>query len=226
MAREEQLQQNEIPLESDNAQLPPPQESAQENQGPVNEYDITPEADEVNAIQKELQDIEASIEGDFAKYITAKVNEEPDLEERFFSDREGFFREVIGEQNEFVKNLLEPRVARLNELNETMNAKAQMGKIDAIAKKFQAEHPDVNLQELIVFFTHDLPLRIQEQIKEQPQEQFFDLVYQIYAAHMQQMQPPPPEEPAEPELPKQAQGVPVSNDQAANNANMLPLDRY
>ena len=155
-------------------QLPP--------QEPTSEYDTTQEQGQLEAIQKELQDIEASVENDFAEHISALIDNDSVLEELFFSDRVTFFKKVIEEQNKFVSALVEPRVAKAKELQDTITGKSEMANIEAIKQDFQSRHPEVDIKELIAFFANELPPRVQEEIKSQPIEAFFDLVYEIYAA--------------------------------------------
>lgn len=47
-------------------------------------FSIEEEKQAFEAIQKELQDIEKSIENDFATFISDRVDNDPQLEELFF----------------------------------------------------------------------------------------------------------------------------------------------
>ena len=189
----------------------------------TNEYDTTQEQGQLEAIQKELQDIEASVENDFAEHISALIDNDSVLEELFFSDRVTFFKKVIEEQNKFVNALVEPRVAKVKELQDTIAGKSELANIEAIKQDFQSRHPEVNIKELIVFFANELPQRVQEEIKSQPIEAFFDLVYEIYAA--QNAEEAPPEESPPEDLPAQAQGVAVDSQQSDTNSGALPMNR-
>lgn len=189
----------------------------------TNEYDITQEQGQLEAIQKELQDIEASVENDFAEHISALIDNDSVLEELFFSDRVTFFKKVIEEQNKFVNALVEPRVAKVKELQDTIAGKSELANIEAIKQDFQSRHPEVNIKELIAFFANELPQRVQEEIKSQPIEAFFDLVYEIYAA--QNAEEAPPEESPPEDLPAQAQGVAVDSQQSDTNSGALPMNR-
>lgn len=189
----------------------------------TNEYDTTQEQGQLEAIQKELQDIEASVENDFAEHISALIDNDSVLEELFFSDRVTFFKKVIEEQNKFVNALVEPRVAKVKELQDTIAGKSELANIEAIKQDFQSRHPEVNIKELIAFFVNELPQRVQEEIKSQPIEAFFDLVYEIYAA--QNAEEAPPEESPPEDLPAQAQGVAVDSQQSDTNSGALPMNR-
>lgn len=189
----------------------------------TNEYDTTQEQGQLEAIQKELQDIEASVENDFAEHISALIDNDSVLEELFFSDRVTFFKKVIEEQNKFVNALVEPRVAKVKELQDTIAGKSELANIEAIKQDFQSRHPEVNIKELIAFFANELPQRVQEEIKSQPIEAFFDLVYEIYAA--QNAEEAPPEESPPEDLPAQAQGVAVDSQQSDTNSGALPMNR-
>lgn len=189
----------------------------------TNEYDTTQEQGQLEAIQKELQDIEASVENDFAEHISALIDNDSVLEELFFSDRVTFFKKVIEEQNKFVNALVEPRVAKVKELQDTIAGKSELANIEATKQDFQSRHPEVNIKELIAFFVNELPQRVQEEIKSQPIEAFFDLVYEIYAA--QNAEEAPPEESPPEDLPAQAQGVAVDSQQSDTNSGALPMNR-
>ncbi|EMZ41462.1 hypothetical protein LS77_010575 [Helicobacter bilis] len=199
-------------------QLPPQQE-------PTSEYDTTQEQGQLEAIQKELQDIEASVENDFAEHISALIDNDSVLEELFFSDRVTFFKKIIEEQNKFVSALVEPRVAKAKELQDTIAGKSELANIEAIKQDFQSRHPEVDIKELIAFFANELPPRVQEEIKSQPIEAFFDLVYEIYAAQNAPQEEAPPEESPPEDLPAQAQGVAVDSQQSDTNSGALPMNR-
>lgn len=102
---------------------------------------------------------------------------------------------MIEEQNNFVKSLIEPKIARANELQGQIATKNELANLESIKQQFQSQHPEVDIRELIRFFTEELPPKVQEEIKAQPMEQFFDLVYNYYmqsqqlAQAMQQQQP-------------------------------------
>ena len=212
---EEKLQEEQIP-----------QEAVQE-MPPENPYDIGAESAELDGINKELSDIEASIENDFTEFIADLVDNDPTLEELFFSDRKLFFKKVIEEQNKFVKSIIEPKQARASELQSQITTKNELRGIEAIKQDFQARHPEVDIKELIHFFAEDLSPRIQEQIKAQPIEQFFDLVYELYTqakSQAESLQNAEAQQEAPQELPQQAQGVAVDSEQADTNA-FLPMNR-
>lgn len=193
-------------------------------QEPTSEYDTTQEQGQLEAIQKELQDIEASVENDFAEHISALIDNDSVLEELFFSDRVTFFKKVIEEQNKFVSALVEPRAAKAKELQDTIAGKSEMANIEAIKQDFQSRYPEVDIKELIAFFANELPPRVQEEIKSQPIEAFFDLVYEIYAAQNAPQEEVQEESPPE-DLPAQAQGVAVDSQQSDTNSGALPMNR-
>lgn len=212
-----------------------PQEQAQElppEAEALSPYDTTAESAELEGIGKELSDIEKSIEGDFAQHISDLIDNDSSLEELFFSDRVTFFKKVLSEQNNFVNSLIEPRMARANELQGQIATKNELANIEAIKQQFQNQHPDIDIKELLRFFAEELPSKVQEEIKAQPMEQFFDIVYNYYMQSQQiaqamqeqmQGQGQAPQE-AEAQLPQQAQGVAVDSEQANTNA-YLPMNR-
>lgn len=141
----------QLPQEHNQAQTP--QEMLQDApQQPLNPYDIEAESAELEGINKELSDIEASIENDFAEFITDLVDNDIGLEELFFSDRKLFFKKIIEEQNKFVKSIIEPKQARAIELQDQISTKNELASIETIKQDFQARHPEVDIKELIHFF--------------------------------------------------------------------------
>ena len=58
-------------------------------------FSIEEETQAFEAIQKELQDIEKSIESDFAAFISDMVDNDPALEELFFSNRKDFLKKLL-----------------------------------------------------------------------------------------------------------------------------------
>lgn len=206
-------------------ELETPQEEPQAPAEPTSEYDTAQEQGQLESIQKELQDIEASVENDFAEHISGVIDNDSVLEELFFSDRVTFFKKVIEEQNKFVNALVEPRVAKAKELQDTIAGKNEMANIEAIKQDFQSRHPDVDIKELIAFFANELPPRVQEEIKAQPIEAFFDLVYEIYAAQNAPQEEAQEGEPPPEELPAQAQGVAVDTEKSDTNSGALPMNR-
>ena len=180
-------------------------------------FNIEEDKKAFEAIQKELQDIEKSIESDFVTFISDKIDNDPALEELFFSNRKEFFTKIIDEQNKYVKELVTPKINKLQELDTIIQNKQELGNLEAIKQQFQAQHPEVNIQELILFFTQDLPPKIQEEIKAQPIEDFFNIVYELFKQGQEAQA-------QDQKLPAQTQGVPVSND-ALNTTQDLPMNR-
>lgn len=66
----------------------------------VNPFDTTAEENELNALNAELEQARASLEGDFAKY--AAENTSAELEELFFENKEEFFKAILEMQNTFL----------------------------------------------------------------------------------------------------------------------------
>ena len=217
---ESQIKQEPTQEIAQNAQLQG--QAAPQATQETNEFDYTNDLNELEAVHKELQDIEASLENNFAEWISEVIDSDQTLEDLFFNDRKLFFKKILELQNQFVKELVEPRVAKAEELQGNIKAKQELGNIEAIKRQFQKEHPDVNLQELILFFTQELPPKVQEAIKAEPLENFFNLIYELYQQATAPQQAPQKEE----ELPKQAQGVAVSSEEADSNSGYLPMERY
>lgn len=223
-----QVMQEEVEIKQE-----PPQDIPKDSQSAPpasdSDFDYTQDLNELQGIGKELQDIEASVENNFADFIVDLISNDPTFEDLFFSDRKTFFKKVIDEQNKFVQSLVEPRVKKAQELESNIKSKQELQTIDSIKKDFQKRHPDVDIKELIVFFTNELPPKVQEEIKAQPIEQFFDIIYAIYQqmTNPQASQPQEPQKPPAPEnLPSQANGVAIASDEANTNGYDLPMNRY
>ena len=58
-------------------------------------FSIEEETQAFEAIQKELQDIEKSIESDFAAFISDMVDNDPALEELFFQIEKNFLQKSL-----------------------------------------------------------------------------------------------------------------------------------
>lgn len=219
---------NEEELQAQQAQANVPQDVPQAPQ-PQDPFDTSGDIAELQGIQKELQDVEASLENNFAEFITAEIANDPTFEDLFFSDRKTFFKKVMEMQNNFVKGLAEPLAQRAKEAEGRIVEKQELGRIDLIKKQFQAKHPDVDIQSLITFFINEVPPKLQEEIKNAPLEQFFDIVYEIYlqaTGQGKQAEPQTPPPPQESPLPSQANGVAVNSENANARSGNLPMEMY
>lgn len=204
-----------------------PQETPQGQQdNPLSAYDTTDDYAQLEGLGKELQDIEASLENNFAQIAKEAVDNDVTLEDLFHTDRLLFFKKILELQNAFAESEIMPRVEKAKQLGNDIAAKEELGSIEAAKQEFLASHPDVNLQEMLSFFLNEVPPKIQQQVRELPQNEFFNVVYELYSQAMQpqeppQNEPPPPQD----NLPAQAQGVAVSSEEANSNSGYLPMNR-
>ncbi|ENQ3534191.1 hypothetical protein ACEOZC_001603, partial [Campylobacter upsaliensis] len=56
-------------------------------------------------LENEISQAEASLEGDFASFAAAKLENDEALSELFFEDKESFIKSILSLQNEFLKDL-------------------------------------------------------------------------------------------------------------------------
>lgn len=182
----------------------------------LNEFDTSGEQTELDALNAELEQARANVESNFSEYFAQ--NATPEIEELFFEDKKAFADEFQKMQNVFFDEQIGQKQARADELGNSITQKQQFSVIDSAMKKFQAAHPDVNVDELFRFMQEDLPPRKVSELENLPPEQFFDALYALYQQMMGEGQ-------AEKEkLPQQLRGVPSNNTQSGS-ANELPTQR-
>lgn len=194
-----------------------------------NPFDISAEESELNALNAELEQAQASLEADFAKVEAEKFSNDTAFQELVFEQPEAFFQQVLQDQNAFLAEKITPKVERANQLNADISQKKQFGAIDAALKTFQAAHPDVNVDELMNFFVNQLPPEIQNQLQSLPPEQFFEELLALFekvqngagGANAQNSGVVPTQE----DLPQQIQGVPTEATQVQGGSRESYLSR-
>lgn len=183
----------------------------------LNEFDTSNEQTELDALNAELDQARANIEGNFSEYFAQ--NATPELEELFFEDKKAFADEFQKMQNVYFDEQIGVKQARANELQGSITQKQEFGVIDGAMKNFQAAHPDVNVDELFRFMSEDLSPRKMSELESLPPEQFFEELYALY----QQMNGVDAKNGKE-KLPQQLRGVPSNNVQSGS-ASELPTQR-
>lgn len=176
---------------------------------PQNPFDTSAEQGELDAINAELEQARASIESDFAKFAAA--NTTPEMEEQFFEDKEAFYATILQMQNEYLAQNITPKAERAAALQSDITQKQQFGAIDAAVKVFQQNHPDVDLNQLMQWFSQAVPPQIQQEIQALPPEQMFEEILKLF--EMQQGQGQGQGGEGEENLPQQIQGVPSNAEQ-------------
>ncbi len=190
------------------------QTSGSAGQEAANPFDTSAEESELQALQAEITQAQASLEGDFAKYW-AENNDTPETDELYFEDKEAFIKKVLQDQNAYLDEGLRPKMQRANELGADISQKQQFGAIDSAVKAFKEKHPDVDENELMKFFNEQIPPEVQAQLQQLPPEQFFEELLALYngvtGGAGEQAQ-------GEEQLPQQINGV-ASSEGVANGAS-------
>ena len=190
----------------------------QQETPPQDPYDYTSEETELEAISKELEQAQASIEGDVAKSIAQKIT--PEMEELIFEDKEAFILEVFKLQNAYLEENINPKVARAKELQEGISKKQAMQGIGIAQEAFLQKHPEVDVNALMEFFL-SLPPQDQERLGSLDPNNFFEELYVIY----QNKNSKNKEGEGESEgLPKQLNGV-GNNSALSKSGETLPMER-
>lgn len=186
------------------------------------EHNQSPQ-DDLETLEKEIQDALNSFENDFASFASEQVTQNTELEELFFEDREKFFKKIIEMQNEFLSGL-KSKMAKADELKSTKDANNKKADFEAKLKEFAQAHPDVDVNELIEFASA-LPQDVQDQLNELPSKFFYEALYELYKRkdEIQGEQGEKEETPTKETLPQQIQGVSL-NQELASEAN-LPMTR-
>lgn len=185
---------------------------------PQNPFDISAEESELNALKAEIEQAQASLETDFAKFEAEKFNADADFQELVFEKPEEFFKQVLQDQNAFLAEKITPKVERAEQLNADISQKRQFGAIDKALNAFKEAHPDVNVDEMMNFFVNEVPPQIQTELQKLPPEQFFEEVLAFYqqvknGASGENAQNAGVAPTQEENLPQQIQGVPTEASQ-------------
>jgi hypothetical protein len=197
------------------------QTSGSAGQEAANPFDTSAEESELQALQAEITQAQASLEGDFAKYW-AENNDTPETDELYFEDKEAFMKKVLQDQNAYLDERLRPKIQRANELGADISQKQQFGAIDSAVKAFKEKHPDVDENELMKFFNEQIPPEVQAQLQQLPPEQFFEELLALYngvtGGAGEQAQ-------GEEQLPQQINGVASSEGVANGVSGENPFER-
>lgn len=186
----------------------------------ANPFDTTAEENELNALNAELEQARASLEGDFAKY--AAENTSAELEELFFENKEEFFKAILEMQNTFLSEGIGAKEARASQLTTDINQKKQFSQIEVAKNAFEAKHPEISVETLLQFYQEALPPKIVSQLDALQPEQFFEELYNIYKAMNGEGETK--QEQGE-KLPQQISGTPQSSEAANGAGSELPFQR-
>ena len=195
-------------------------------QTPANPYDTSGELAELEALKAELSQSEEALEGNAAQAIAKQLTEADD--ELYFEDKEAFVKRIFTLQNAWIKENIEPKQARINELGASIANKQEQESIEAGAQAFLANHPELTpdfIPVIMQFVAEELPPRMAKELHSisDPLE-FFEAAYALYSQATGQAQEPQGQQESE-ELPAQLQGVSKQADMQGSNEPM-PMDRY
>lgn len=180
---------------------------------PQDPYSYDAEEKELEAISKELEQAQASIEGDVAKDIATKIT--PELEELFFDDKEAFLLEIFKLQNTYLEENINPKVARAKELEGSIGQKQAMQGISIAQEKFAQAHPEVDINEMMEFFL-SLPPQEQQRLGQLQPDAFFEELYKLFTKTNGESEST--------HLPTQLQGV-GNNSEMSESSRDLPMER-
>lgn len=129
------------------------------------------------ALDEEIKQASQSLEADFAKFAASKIDEKS--EELFFENKEEFFKQVCQWQNEFLQNL-RAKQGEAENLRQTIGMKKNFSQIQKAQEEFQKNHPDVNLDELMEFYTNDLSPRVKTELDKLEPNAFFNALFEEF----------------------------------------------
>lgn len=170
----------------------------------------------LQAMQNELNQAMQSLESDFAKKCVSLCENDPELEELFFSDKEQFFLKILEYQNQVFKEEIVPRQEKVANLQGEIEFDNKMQELDSAKKQWDSQNPSVSADELLAFFT-TLPPEVQKELEALPSESVFPTLLEI-------MQSQKPQEQNQ-DLPQQVNGSPA-NVSSQEPQSDLPTQRY
>ena len=173
--------------------------------------------DELSILEGEISDAMNAFENDFALAAAQKVNENLELENLFFDDREEFFRQIVSFQNEFLEEI-KGKMSKADELRGSIQENHKQTDFNSKMQEFAKAHPEINMQELMEF-ANTLPQELKDQLNELPIKFFFDALLEIFNRKDELN----PQQPAEESLPQRINGV-ATNQEFSADEN-LPMTR-
>ena len=181
-------------------------------------YDTTRESEEINALQLELDQNSASLEGDFAKFVSENLT--PDQEVLMIDDKESFIRDVLlPMQNKFYQDQIASKQSRKKELEGIVAQKQSRKAYDDAVNEFKttSKQDDKGFNEMMDFYMQDLSPRLQAKLGDLPPQEFFKELYGLYSNQIKQPQKP---------LPKEIQGSATNALDESLETETSPMDRF
>ena len=135
----------DIPMQQE-SQAKTPQPPA-DNAGDSAMYDATAEIQELEGLQKEIDQLELSIEENGAEFLASNLNEqEQDL---FFDNPKEFFKAMMTKLNTFYNEQIGSKKGRMQELQSKIKEKETYASLDKAQKAFEETHKDISVDELM-----------------------------------------------------------------------------
>lgn len=169
------------------------------------------------ALDEEIKQASQSLEADFAKFAASKIDEKS--EELFFENKEEFFKQVCQWQNDFLQNL-RAKQGEAENLRQTINTKKNFSQIQKAQEEFQKNHPDVNLDELMEFYTNDLSPRVKTELDKLEPNAFFNALFEEFKKAKGEGEPQKEAK----DLPQRLEGA--NTDLNAQNGEDSTFNRY
>lgn len=190
----------------------------EELQGAPQEAQAQPKPRTRNDILNDLKSGVTSIQEGLAKELAEMVENNPELEDLFFEDKEAFFKKIIEFQDKVVNERIVDRQNELEEFDKNAQFESGLQALEQAKKAFQEAHPDVNADELMQFYL-TLPQDVQAQLDSLAPDALFEKLFELYQAQggAQQGQ--------QDQLPKQLNGMPSDASELEPELD-LPTTRY
>ena len=200
----------DIPMQQE-PQAKAPQPPA-DNAGDSAMYDATAEIQELEGLQKEIDQLELSIEENGAEFLASNLNEqEQDL---FFDNPKEFFKAMMTKLNTFYNEQIGSKKGRMQELQGKIKEKETYASLDKAQKAFEETHKDISVDELMAYAQEELPPRVHREIAQMPPLEALNAIYAHYKKNNGS---------EEESLPKQAQGTELD---AQNIDTKMSSDDY
>lgn len=190
----------------------------EELQGAPQEAQAQPKPRTRDDILNDLKSGVASIQEGLAKELAEMVENNPELEDLFFEDKEAFFKKIIEFQDKVVNERIVDRQNELEEYDKNAQFESGLQALEQAKKAFQEAHPDVNADELMQFYL-TLAQDVQAQLDSLAPDALFEKLFELYQAQggAQQGQ--------QDQLPKQLNGMPSDASELEPELD-LPTTRY
>ena len=190
----------------------------EELQGAPQEAQAQPKPRTRDDILNDLKSGVASIQEGLAKELAEMVENNPELEDLFFEDKEAFFKKIIEFQDKVVNERIVDRQTELEEFDKNAQFESSLQALEQAKKAFQEAHPDVNADELMQFYL-TLPQDVQAQLDSLAPDALFEKLFELHQAQggAQQGQ--------QDQLPKQLNGMPSDASELEPELD-LPTTRY